>query len=494
MEDKSIKEHEKRAVRDAQNLVVYTAKSGTVLDDDILKTLIASAEKWDTDEWTPEFALEFWKAFAKVSQLIKPTSVGSVRAITIEPKKPGLRGSLTQFIGKSPALRMTNTYTFFTLGVLLVLLFFQVYWVVGSSLDSRLSELLNNEVELTNSINDLREDFDEIELRFKITEAESMGLTGDSSFNFYYTPDWERETLQVNNNINKLEGELESIRSQLDRNNNLLLVWAIFWRNILSDISENEELNSQIADLGDQIQSNQKVIDNDPDGLGEIKGMQDKLKNLQTEHDNLPDDPNEAIDLRAQLQNDFAELEQTLAKPDLSQQIQSQRKTNLEELISRKSSLERQKERDKTRELSRRARLSAGFVLDILQSYILPLLYGLLGASAYVLRTMSNEIEEVKYSVGSNRGYALRLALGTLAGLIVGWFIFLLPGQTFLASISPFAVAFLVGYNIELIFSLMDNLIIKISGSDENGAEPKPDNSVLEASSDTDTPDYQAPD
>jgi hypothetical protein len=107
---------------------------------------------------------------------------------------------------------------------------------------------------------------------------------------------------------------------------------------------------------------------------------------------------------------------------------------------------------------------------------------------------MSNEIEAVKYSVGSNRGYALRLALGTLAGLIVGWFIFLLPGQTFLASISPFAVAFLVGYNIELIFSLMDNLIIKISGSDENGAEPKPDNSVLEASSDTDTPDYQEPD
>jgi hypothetical protein len=40
----------------------------------------------------------------------------------------------------------------------------------------------------------------------------------------------------------------------------------------------------------------------------------------------------------------------------------------------------------------------------------------------------------------------------------------------------------------------MDNLIIKISGSDENGAEPKPDNSVLEASSDTDTPDYQEPD
>jgi hypothetical protein len=56
----------------------------------------------------------------------------------------------------------------------------------------------------------------------------------------------------------------------------------------------------------------------------------------------------------------------------------------------------------------------------------------------------------------------LRLALGTLAGLIVGWFIFLLPGQTFLASISPFALAFLVGYNIEIIFSWMDNFINRV--------------------------------
>ena len=494
MDGKRIKQHEKRAVRDAQNLVAYTAKSGKALDDDTLKTLIAAAEKWDTDEWTSEFALEFWKAFAKASQSIKPTSVDSVRAVCIEPKKPGIWGSLTHFVGSSPALRMTNTYTFFTLGVLLMLLFFQVYWVVGSSLDSRLSELLNNEVQLTILINDLRQDFDEVELRFKITEAEATSLTGDSSYNFYYTPDWERETLHISDNIDRLEDELESIRTQLDRNNNILLVWAIFWKNILSDITDDEELTSQIADLEDQIQSNEMLINDDPEGLVEIKGMEDILEVLKNELAKLPEDPNEAVALRAQLQNDSAELTQNLAKPDLSQQIRNQRKTNLEDLNSRIASLERQNQREKTKELSLRARLSARFVLDILQSYILPLLYGLLGASAYVLRTMSIEIEKMKYSGESNRSYVLRLALGTLAGLIVGWFIFLLPGQTFLASISPFAVAFLVGYNIELIFSLMDNLITKLSGLGENGEEhSEPDQNNSEVPSDSETPTDEEP-
>ncbi len=469
-------QHEKRAVIDTQNLIAFTAKSGIVVDDDTLKTLITADEKWDTEEWTPEFALEFWKAFGKVSQLIKPATVDSVRAICDEPRKPGFWGFLTNLVGRSPARRTTNAYTFFTLAVLLVLLIFQVYWVVGNSLEIKLAELLNNEVELTIDINKLRQEFDLVELRFKITETESTSLTGDRSYNFYYTPDWERETLHINNEINRLEDELESIRTQLERNNALLLVWAVFWKNILSTPTDNEELTSQIDDHKKQIESKNKIIDDDPDGMDEIKGIEIKLEDLQKELEKLPEDPNQAVDLRAQIQKDMAELTQRLANPDHSQQINNQRKTDLEGLNSKLASLERQNEREKTKELSRRASLFAGFILVILQSYILPLLYGLLGASAFVLRTTAKEIENVTYSVESNRGYLLRLALGTLAGLIVGWFIFLLPGQTFLASISPFAIAFLVGYNIDILFISMDNLIHRIQKKPhEGGSEDQND-------------------
>lgn len=478
-DDNSIKQHEQRAVRDAQNLIAYAAKSGKVLDDDTLKILIASAEKLDTEEWTSEFALEFWKALAKASKSIDPASLDSIRAVCIDPKERGIWAKFLRFIGRSPASRVTNIFTIFTLVVLLILLFFQVYWVVGSSLDSRLSKLLDKEVELTKSINELREDYDEIELIFKINEVESTGMKVDHTFYFYFTPEWEREILHILNQIKSLEDELVSIKSQLDRNNGLMLSWASFYKSFLeSGIVDNEELKLQVKELGKQIQSIEDIIEEDPDGTKEIKGMDDQLLDLRAELAELSDDPNEGTVLRVQLQNDIAELTQRLANPDLSLVIITQRRTNLEELNSQIASLNGKIHLERIKELSRRARLASGFVLDILQSYILPLLYGLLGACAYVLRSMSTEIKEMEYSVDSNRDYILRLALGTLAGLIVGWFIFLLPGQTFLAAISPFAVAFLVGYNIEIIFTLMDDLINKISRADEKGEETsKPDES-----------------
>jgi hypothetical protein len=456
-------QNERRAVRDAQNLIAYTAKSGIEVDNNTLKTLIASADIWDTDDWTPEFSLEFWNAYGIICKLIKPATVDSVRAIIDEPNVDGFGRIFKSFIGKNPAQRTTNVYTLFTLIVLLILLIFQIYWVIGKGLETRLSELLNNEVELTTSINSLQQDLDEVELRFKITEAESTGLSGDRSYNFYYTPDWERETLHLNDEIQRLASELEFIRVQLDRNNDILLIWAGFWSRIIQEEKDNPELITQIENQKEQIEALSNLIKEDPEGVEEIKGIQSKLDTLHKELAKLTEDEGDAnLDLRAQIQKDIADFEQRLANPDLSQQIINQRKTNMADLNSKLASLDRQNEGEKTKEMSRRARLLAVFLLDILQSYILPLLYGLLGASAYILRSSAKEIENVTYSLQSNRGYLLRLALGTLAGLIVGWFIFLLPGQTFLASISPFALAFLVGYNIEIIFSWMDNFINRV--------------------------------
>ena len=63
------------------------------------------------------------------------------------------------------------------------------------------------------------------------------------------------------------------------------------------------------------------------------------------------------------------------------------------------------------------------FVLQTIQTYILPLLYGLLGAYAYVLIQISKEIKLLTYLEALNVNYRLRLQLGALSGLAVGWFI-----------------------------------------------------------------------
>ncbi|HNC09592.1 MAG TPA: hypothetical protein PLX14_12850 [Anaerolineales bacterium] len=127
-------------------------------------------------------------------------------------------------------------------------------------------------------------------------------------------------------------------------------------------------------------------------------------------------------------------------------------------------SLEEQEYLDRTD--SRPAQLAGQFVLNILQSYFLPILYGLLGASTSVLRSLSRQIKEVTFSEKTGIQHLLSISLGALAGIVVGWFSFLIDSgaKSFLGSVSPLAIAFLVGFNIDPFFSRMD-LIMK-SGSE----------------------------
>lgn len=108
----------------------------------------------------------------------------------------------------------------------------------------------------------------------------------------------------------------------------------------------------------------------------------------------------------------------------------------------------------------------AGFILQVIQFYVLPLLYGLLGALAYVLRVLNFEIRNLVYAIHSNIGYRLRIQLGAVSGLAIGWF-FDSEDVSTLSSLSPLALAFLAGYSVEVLFSLMDRLIYTFSTATE---------------------------
>jgi hypothetical protein len=102
--------------------------------------------------------------------------------------------------------------------------------------------------------------------------------------------------------------------------------------------------------------------------------------------------------------------------------------------------------------------LSAEAVLKVLQGYILPLLYGLLGAFIFVLRSLLGEIKSITYTYDCEIRYRLRLTLGALGGMIIGWF--LKPEDVQMsASVSSMALAFLMGYNVDVLFTLMDKII-----------------------------------
>jgi hypothetical protein len=108
------------------------------------------------------------------------------------------------------------------------------------------------------------------------------------------------------------------------------------------------------------------------------------------------------------------------------------------------------------------ASIRANYALRAIQLYLLPILYGLLGSLTYVLRILGSQIRNLTYTSESNIGYRLRTVLGALAGLAIAWFVQPTketPELKAFATLSPFAVAFLAGYGVELLFSAMDRVI-----------------------------------
>lgn len=113
---------------------------------------------------------------------------------------------------------------------------------------------------------------------------------------------------------------------------------------------------------------------------------------------------------------------------------------------------------------------AADFFLSVFQGYLLPLLYGLLGAFIFVLRSLHSDIQSLTYTRESEIKYRLRLTLGMLGGMVIGWFF--KPSEIdVMASLSPMAVAFLMGYNVDVLFSIMDKVIDTIRQSIEKPPE-----------------------
>jgi uncharacterized membrane protein len=88
----------------------------------------------------------------------------------------------------------------------------------------------------------------------------------------------------------------------------------------------------------------------------------------------------------------------------------------------------------------------------------------MIGAVAFVIRTISDQIKTTTFSQNSPSRHLMRVALGALAGMVVGLF----NGLSGQLNLSPLAVAFLAGYGVEAMFSVIDGVIEKFRQSKVN--------------------------
>jgi len=111
----------------------------------------------------------------------------------------------------------------------------------------------------------------------------------------------------------------------------------------------------------------------------------------------------------------------------------------------------------------------APLLLGGLRLYLLPLLYGLLGAFVYVLRRIAREGE-----LYTGEGDWIRICFGSAAGIGMGLFFgqdapqLQVFGsiQSTVSSLSPFALAFAGGYSADILFAALDRLVSAFSSAE----------------------------
>jgi hypothetical protein len=113
-------------------------------------------------------------------------------------------------------------------------------------------------------------------------------------------------------------------------------------------------------------------------------------------------------------------------------------------------------------------RLQSAWIWISMYNGFVPLLLGALGASTYVVRLISEEIRGTTFSRTSPIRHVMRIALGALAGVIIG-----LGGIATGAGLSSAALAFIAGYAVEPVFSTLDGIAEKFRTSRESAAASK---------------------
>jgi hypothetical protein len=101
---------------------------------------------------------------------------------------------------------------------------------------------------------------------------------------------------------------------------------------------------------------------------------------------------------------------------------------------------------------------------SILSNFLLPTITAILGVTVFLLRTASTRIEELSFRSNDADVYWHRLVLGVVGGIAISWFT-ATDKSGLLTSITPAALAFLIGYSVEILYNILDAMVKALGGS-----------------------------
>jgi hypothetical protein len=107
------------------------------------------------------------------------------------------------------------------------------------------------------------------------------------------------------------------------------------------------------------------------------------------------------------------------------------------------------------RYFAQNTRGSISLTYGALANHLLPMLYALLGACAYLARLLEEQIKNQTFTAADR--HAIHFLIAGIGGLVVGLFTNFNATQG--AALSPLAFAFLVGYAVDVFFSFLEGFV-----------------------------------
>jgi hypothetical protein len=401
----------KESLGDASVLLWFATREGKEVDDEVLRDIVR-AQATLRDGPNPEVEGIFWTAYRKLAKAVQPASIDSILATYSYPF--GYHHAATGKRRLTDAARTKKLYSWLSLGILFLLLFVQIFWFIGTTWRT---DLENHRAELDGIAGNLRVMMVEVkaahDLRNDLDPSGAQQITSakQTPMSFF------SEGVDPNRLIE------ERLQILMNRQDQSLLLYA----------------NASLR--GDRVQ---KML------LGNYKML--KSWDFVTDLAELPDGSDTSVGTSRS-----SSTESSFCVEDNINDFYTT-------LCERAVALEKQHLGVED------ALVNSKTILAVLSQYLLPLLYGLIGSLAYILRTLSSEIHNVTFTRGSEIRYALRWPLGMLGGVTVGLFFDPADFSGF-AAITPLGLAFLAGYGVELLFTGLDRMVSAFTG--EGAGRPR---------------------
>src|ERR1700733_8298600 len=78
-----LQDEERDALRNSVALLKFAAESPKTAPDDVISPLVTAWEAAEQDKWSPVIAIQFWIAYSKLCDLIKPVTMDTLCTVQV---------------------------------------------------------------------------------------------------------------------------------------------------------------------------------------------------------------------------------------------------------------------------------------------------------------------------------------------------------------------------------------------------------------------------